>query len=70
MSPAARSIYKTTDSYISPSVDSHQKVCQPTLESGEQDAHPGADHNAGSTSPTMVPHNPSHVGRLPEAGVL
>ena len=22
------------------------------------------------TSPTMVPHTPSHVGRLPEAGVL
>ena len=59
---------------ISPSVDAHQGVRQPTLEPGRQDAHPGADptshHSTGSTSmeiSAMVPYTPTHVDRLPEA---
>lgn len=58
---------------ISPSLDSHQRVCQPTLESGRQDTHPGEDptshHSAGGTNVqveilTMVPYTTTHADRL------
>ena len=67
---AARSICRR-NSCISPSVDSHQGVCQPTLEPGRQDTHPGTEptshHSAGGTSleiPTVVPYSPTHADRL------
>ena len=69
---AARSIYRS-NRCISPSVDSHQGICQPTLEPGRQDTSPGADptshHSASGTSveiPTLVPYTSTHVGRLPQ----
>ena len=65
---AARSICRS-NRRISPSVDPHQGVCQPTMESDRPDTFSGRDstsqHSAGSTSveiPTMVSHTPIHVG--------
>ena len=67
---AARSICRS-NRRISPSVDPHQGVCQPTMESDRPDTFSGPDstsqHSAGSTSveiPTMVSHTPIHVGGL------
>ena len=72
---AARSICRS-NRCISPSVDSHQGVCQPTLEPGKQDTHPSTEptshHNAGSTSleiPTVVPYTPTHADRLSKVDI-
>ena len=70
---AARSICRNKRC-ISPSVDPHQGVHQPTLEPGRQDTHPDANptshHSTGNTNMeilAMVPYTPIHVDRLPKA---
>ena len=69
---AARSICRS-NRCISPSLDPHQGVCQPSLESSRQDTHPVVNstsyHCAGGSSvegTTMVPCSPTHANRLPE----
>jgi len=57
-----------------PSVDSHQRVSQPSVELDRQDTcsitNSTSQHSAGSTSveiATMVPHTPTLVSGLPQA---
>ena len=69
---AARSICRS-NRCISPSLDPHQGVCQPSLESSRQDTHPVVNstsyHCAGGSrveGTTMVPCSPTHANGLPE----